>query len=64
MYGSFTTPAGNRVRRAPGVPDMHDATGDSYFRHVRQAGNTALPDAQAVNNTGRWVLKNIFKLLK
>ncbi|XP_026724818.1 protein spaetzle 3 [Trichoplusia ni] len=53
MYGSFTTPAGNRVRRAPGVPDMHDATGDSYFRHVRQAANTPLPDAQAVNNTGR-----------
>ncbi|XP_021194508.2 protein spaetzle 3 [Helicoverpa armigera] len=53
MYGSFTTPAGNRVRRAPGVPDMHDATGDSYFRHVRQASNTKLPDAQAVNNTGR-----------
>lgn len=55
MYGSFTTPAGNRVRRAPGVPDMHDATGDSYFRHARQASNTRLPDAQAVNNTGRLV---------
>ncbi|CAB3233988.1 unnamed protein product [Arctia plantaginis] len=53
MYGSFTTPAGNRVRRAPGVPDMHDATGDSYFRHVRQASNTKLPDPQSVNNTGR-----------
>lgn len=53
MYGSFTTPAGNRVRRAPGVPDMHDATGDSYFRHVRQAANTQLPDPQSVNNTGR-----------
>ncbi|CAH1639090.1 unnamed protein product [Spodoptera littoralis] len=53
MYGSFTTPAGNRVRRAPGVPDMHDATGDSYFRHARQATNTRLPDAQSVNNTGR-----------
>ncbi|XP_028161688.1 protein spaetzle 3 [Ostrinia furnacalis] len=51
MYGSFATPGGNRVRRAPGVPDMH--TGDSYFRHARQASNTQLPDAQSVNSTGR-----------
>lgn len=50
MYGSFTIPGGARVRRAPGVPDVH--TGDSYFRHVRQA-KPPLPDAQAVNNTGR-----------
>lgn len=50
MYGSFNTPGGNRVRRAP---DMHDASGDSYFRHVRQASNTNLPDPQAINSTGR-----------
>lgn len=55
MYGSFMTPVGNRVRRSPsGVPDLHE--GDSYFRHVRQATNTALPDPQSVNNTGRFVL--------
>ncbi|KAJ0174710.1 hypothetical protein K1T71_009818 [Dendrolimus kikuchii] len=53
MYGSFNTPAGSRVKRAPGVPDIHDATGESYFRKVRQASNTQLPDAQAVNSTGR-----------
>ncbi|KAG6448876.1 protein spaetzle 3 [Manduca sexta] len=53
MYGSFNTPAGSRVKRAPGVPDMHDASGDSFFRHARQAANTPLPDAQAVNSTGR-----------
>ncbi|XP_012550687.1 protein spaetzle 3 [Bombyx mori] len=53
MYGSFSTPPGSRVKRAPGVPDMHDASGDSYFRHARQASNTQLPDAQAVNSTGR-----------
>ncbi|XP_063365636.1 protein spaetzle 3 [Cydia amplana] len=51
MYGSFATPGGSRVRRAPGVPDMH--AGDSYFRHVRQASNTNLPDPQSVNSTGR-----------
>ncbi|XP_047535622.1 protein spaetzle 3 [Vanessa atalanta] len=50
MYGSFTIPGGNRVRRAPGVPDMH--SGDSYFRHVRQT-KPKLPDTQSVNNTGR-----------
>ncbi|CAK1555840.1 unnamed protein product [Leptosia nina] len=58
MYGSFTMPGGSRVRRAPGVPDMHAGipdshSGDSYFRrHVRQA-KPKLPDAQAVNSTGR-----------
>ncbi|KAL4709051.1 hypothetical protein ACJJTC_005912 [Scirpophaga incertulas] len=51
MYGSFTTPGGSRVRRAPGVPDMH--TGDSYFRNTRQATNTPLPDTQSINSTGR-----------
>lgn len=54
MYGSFETPGGNRVRRAPGVPDIN--SGDSYFRHVRQANgnrNTRLPDPQTVNSTGR-----------
>ncbi|CAH0400831.1 unnamed protein product [Chilo suppressalis] len=51
MYGSFTTPGGSRVRRAPGVPDLEP--GDSYFRHTRQATNTPpLPDAQG-NSTGR-----------
>ncbi|CAH2043486.1 unnamed protein product, partial [Iphiclides podalirius] len=50
MYGSFSIPGGGRVRRAPGVPDMH--SGDSYFRHVRQASKSALPDPQ-VNSTGR-----------
>ncbi|XP_014357131.1 protein spaetzle 3 [Papilio machaon] len=50
MYGSFSIPGGGRVRRAPGVPDMH--SGDSYFRHVRQASKSTLPDPQ-VNNTGR-----------
>ncbi|XP_041982245.1 protein spaetzle 3 isoform X2 [Aricia agestis] len=47
MYGSFTTPGGSRVRRAPGVPDLH--TGDSFFRHVRQArqASKSLPDAQS-----------------
>lgn len=53
MYGSFTIPGGNRVRRAPGVPDVH--SGDSYFRHVRQASNTNLPNPQSVNSTGRYV---------
>lgn len=53
MYGSFTVPGGNRVRRAPGVPDVH--SGDSYFRHVRQASNTNLPNPQNVNSTGRYV---------
>ncbi|GBP15876.1 Protein spaetzle 3 [Eumeta japonica] len=48
MYGSFSTPGGGRVRRTPGVPDIH--SGDSYFRHVRQA-NTPLPDPQAANST-------------
>ncbi|CAG4951702.1 protein spaetzle 3 [Colias croceus] len=56
MYGSFTMPGGSRVRRAPGVPDMHAGmdshSGDSYFRHVRQA-KPPLPDAQSVNSTGR-----------
>ncbi|CAH4030091.1 unnamed protein product [Pieris brassicae] len=58
MYGSFAMPSGARVRRAPGVPDMHAGipdthSGDSYFRrHVRQA-KPKLPDAQAVNSTGR-----------
>ncbi|XP_039756531.1 protein spaetzle 3 [Pararge aegeria] len=51
MYGSFTIPGGNRVRRAPGVPDMH--SGDSYFRHVRQAAKPPLPDTQSINSTGR-----------
>ncbi|KAJ2945554.1 hypothetical protein O0L34_g374 [Tuta absoluta] len=51
MYGSFATPGGGRVRRAPGVPDLH--SGDSYFRHVRQAGSPNLPDPQSVNSTGR-----------
>ncbi|XP_049876514.1 protein spaetzle 3 [Pectinophora gossypiella] len=56
MYGSFATPGGGRVRRAPGVPDMH--SGDSYFNHVREArqarqANTNLPDPASVNNTGR-----------
>ncbi|XP_032519122.1 protein spaetzle 3 [Danaus plexippus] len=50
MYGSFTVPGGTRVRRAPGVPDMH--SGDSYFRHIRQT-KPKLPDTQSVNNTGR-----------
>ena len=50
MYGSFTIAGGGRVRRAPGVPDVH--AGDSYFRHVRQA-KPPLPDAQTVNDTGR-----------
>ncbi|CAG5020583.1 unnamed protein product [Parnassius apollo] len=50
MYGSFSIPGGGRVRRAPGVPDMH--SGDSYFRHVRQTSNSKLPDPQ-VNSTGR-----------
>lgn len=63
MYGSFMTPVGNRVRRSPsGVPDLHE--GDSYFRHVRQATNTALPDPQSVNNTGRFVLCSFVFLLR
>ncbi|XP_050665910.1 protein spaetzle 3 [Leptidea sinapis] len=56
MYGSFSTPAGSRVRRAPGVPDLHgdfpEHSGDSYFRHVRQA-KPPLPEPPSVNSTGR-----------
>ncbi|XP_026756181.1 protein spaetzle 3 [Galleria mellonella] len=51
MYGTFTTPGGSRVRRAPGVPDVH--SGDSFFRHVRQTNTPLPPDAQNVNATDR-----------
>ncbi|XP_053610586.1 protein spaetzle 3 [Plodia interpunctella] len=51
MYGTFTTPGGNRVRRAPGTPDLHH--GDSFFRHVRQTNAPTPPDARAGNSTDR-----------